>query len=101
VLNLAALAFTIGMAAFLMLFLNWHGLSAPCLATDTCDISQVAIHKRPFAFGSPLANTFKAAFLAIFSIHWLWSAATAAVEIWYAITRSAFHTIYIKVPLFC
>jgi Autophagy protein ATG9 len=82
--NLAALAFTIAMAGFLLLAVDFHGLKDPCLHQNTCDISDVALHKKPLAHGSALGRMFKLSFLSIFSLYWLWSAAVSAVEVWCA-----------------
>lgn len=82
--NLAALAFTIAMAGFLLLVVNFSGLKDPCLHDNKCDIADAALYKHPLAHGSAFSTMFKLSFLGIFSLYWLWSAAVSAVEIWYA-----------------
>jgi hypothetical protein len=89
--NLAALAFTIAMAGFLLLVVDFHGLKNPCLQQldNHCDISDAALHKNPLAHGSALSRMFKLSFLGMFSLYWLWSAAVSALEIWCAHCLSA------------
>ena len=87
VLNLAALAFTIAISAFLLLLFDWRALRSECLRSDACDIADVAVYGHPWRHDSPAARTFKAVFLAIFSLYWLYSAMCAALEI-----RRAFQT---------
>jgi hypothetical protein len=88
--NLAALGFTIAMAGFLLLVVNFSGLKDPCLQDhdNKCDISDAALHKHPLAHGSHFSRMFKLSFLSIFSLYWLWSAAVSAVEIWCVHTAS-------------
>jgi hypothetical protein len=80
-LNLAALAFTIAVSGFLLLLFDWSALRSACLREDTCDMSDVAVFRDPLAHVTAAGALFKGTFLAIFSLYWLYMAATAAVEI--------------------
>lgn len=81
ILNLSALAFTIAISAFLLLLFDWRALQKQCLRDDSCDIGHVAIYDHPWRHDTPIANMFKAVFLAIFSLYWLYAAMCAALEI--------------------
>jgi autophagy-related protein 9 len=81
VLHLLMLAFTIGVFAFLLCFLDWQGLHAECLKADTCDIAQTAIRNSPWRQGEPFKNTFNAVFLSLLSLYWAYSALVAAGEV--------------------
>ncbi|KAF6253428.1 autophagy protein Apg9-domain-containing protein [Scenedesmus sp. NREL 46B-D3] len=66
-LNLTALAFTIGFSGFLLLAVNWAALHSECLAA-------VAEHARPLV-------ALVALYLALCGLYWLWSAAQLVAEL--------------------